>query len=279
MPAQRGSSPSSPRAQPRSRSGRRACTCSSCPPSFDAFFSAVRPDLHVRWRPAPFFPGEVRQKIGNPSPGQKRGGSSETVDGMTTTANGGLDTLVLGRRIRHLRTGRNMTLDDLGAAVGRAPSQVSMIENGHREPKLSLLAQVAGALGVPLAELLRTEPPTPTRRPGGRARARAAGPALRVAGLPPVKVGRSLPADALEALVRPAAEIAAAAHRARRDPGGGPPGQRRAADADARAGQLLPRARAARAGRCSPRSTTPAARCRSAAPRTSPPTSASPCTT
>ena len=53
---------------------------------------------------------------------------------MTTTANGGLDTLVLGRRIRHLRTGRNMTLDDLGAAIGRAPSQVSMLENGHREP-------------------------------------------------------------------------------------------------------------------------------------------------
>ena len=103
------------------------------------------------------------------------------VDGMTTTANGGLDTLVLGRRIRHLRTGRNMTLDDLGAAIGRAPSQVSMLENGHREPKLSLLAQVAEALDVPLSRAAAHRAADAAGRAGGRARARAAGTALRVA--------------------------------------------------------------------------------------------------
>ncbi len=129
------------------------------------------------------------------------------VDGMTTTANGGLDTLVLGRRIRHMRTGRNMTLDDLGAAIGRAPSQVSMLENGHREPKLSLLAQVAEALDVPLSELLRTEPPT--RRAALEVELERAqrGPLFASLGVSPVKVGRSLPADALEALVRLQAEI------------------------------------------------------------------------
>ena len=66
-----------------------------------------------------------------------------------------VDTLVLGRRIRHLRTARGLTLDELGAAIGRAASHVSMIENGHREPKLSLLSQIAAALGVPVADLLR----------------------------------------------------------------------------------------------------------------------------
>jgi DNA-binding XRE family transcriptional regulator len=49
----------------------------------------------------------------------------------------GIDALTLGRRIRELRGSRRMTLDTLAAAVGRAPSQVSMIENGKREPRLS----------------------------------------------------------------------------------------------------------------------------------------------
>jgi len=87
----------------------------------------------------------------------------------------GLDTLVLGRRIRHLRTLRGMTLDDLGAAIGRAASQVSMLENGHREPKLSLLSHVADALGVPLTDLLRTDPPRWRSSSSGR----SAGPCSR----------------------------------------------------------------------------------------------------
>jgi XRE family transcriptional regulator, fatty acid utilization regulator len=32
-----------------------------------------------------------------------------------------------------------MTLAELGAEVGRAPSVLSLIENGRREPKLSLI--------------------------------------------------------------------------------------------------------------------------------------------
>ena len=52
-----------------------------------------------------------------------------------------------------------MTLDQLSAAVGRAPSQLSLIENGKREPKLSVLQAIAGALGVPLQDLLRPEAP------------------------------------------------------------------------------------------------------------------------
>ncbi|MCC2333953.1 helix-turn-helix transcriptional regulator [Cellulomonas wangsupingiae] len=113
----------------------------------------------------------------------------------------GLDTLVLGRLVRHLRTARGMTLDDLGRAIGRAPSQVSMLENGHREPKLSLLAQVADALGVPLRDLLSPEPPT--RRAALEVELERAqrGPLFASLGMPTVKVGRSLPSDALEALV------------------------------------------------------------------------------
>ena len=57
-----------------------------------------------------------------------------------------LDALTLGRRIRELRTARRMTLDTLAAAIDRAPSQVSMMENGKREPRLSMLRTIALAL-------------------------------------------------------------------------------------------------------------------------------------
>ncbi|NCT90123.1 helix-turn-helix domain-containing protein [Cellulomonas sp. APG4] len=112
------------------------------------------------------------------------------------------DALVLGRRIRHLRTARGLTLEELGAAVGRAPSQISMLENGHREAKVSVLRRLAGALGVPLTELLAPEPPS--RRAALEVALERAqrGPLYSALGLPSVKVGRSLPTDALEALVR-----------------------------------------------------------------------------
>ena len=40
-----------------------------------------------------------------------------------------------------------MTLEALGQAVGRPPSYLSQLENGHREPRLSTVNQLAAALG------------------------------------------------------------------------------------------------------------------------------------
>ncbi|MCU1556757.1 MAG: family transcriptional regulator, partial [Microbacteriaceae bacterium] len=71
-----------------------------------------------------------------------------------------LDPLTLGRRIRLLRTERGMTLDALAVAIGRAPSQVSMLENGKREAKLGVLQSVAKALEIELDELLSNEAPS-----------------------------------------------------------------------------------------------------------------------
>ena len=70
-----------------------------------------------------------------------------------------MDFLALGRRLRHYRQAKGLTLDDIGVAVGRAPSHLSLIENGRREPKLSLLRALATTLDVPLSELLAAEPP------------------------------------------------------------------------------------------------------------------------
>ena len=67
----------------------------------------------------------------------------------------GLDLCLFGQRLRHVRRARGLTLAELGAKVGRAPSVLSLIENGRREPKLSLIEALAGALSVSTDELLR----------------------------------------------------------------------------------------------------------------------------
>lgn len=69
-----------------------------------------------------------------------------------------LDAFELGRRIRTVRKAKGLTLDELAAKLERVPSQLSMIENGKREPKLSLLKQLATALGIDLDELISEEP-------------------------------------------------------------------------------------------------------------------------
>jgi transcriptional regulator with XRE-family HTH domain len=69
------------------------------------------------------------------------------------------DFATLGQRIRHFRSQRGLTLDGLGAEVGIAGSQLSLMENGKREPRLSVLTAIARALDVELADLLDERPP------------------------------------------------------------------------------------------------------------------------
>lgn len=116
-------------------------------------------------------------------------------------ADGQLDPISLGRRVRHLRKAKGYTLDDLGVAVGSAPSQLSLIENGKREPKLSLLQGLARALDVSIDQLLGTEPPS--RRAALEIELERAqrGPLYESLGLPKVRVSSRLPLDVLESLV------------------------------------------------------------------------------
>lgn len=112
-----------------------------------------------------------------------------------------LDLLALGRRVRRLRQQRGLTLEQLGALVDRAPSQLSLVENGKREPRLGLLQAIAAALGVPVTALLDGPPPDRrTRLELALERAQRASSYASL-GLPPVRTGRRLPLDALEALV------------------------------------------------------------------------------
>lgn len=70
-----------------------------------------------------------------------------------------LDPLVLGRRLRHHRRERGLTLDQLGAVVGRPAPYLSLLENGKKEPRLNLVLELAQALEIDISELLDPSPP------------------------------------------------------------------------------------------------------------------------
>ncbi len=69
------------------------------------------------------------------------------------------DAVTFGHRVRHYRRRRGLTLDQLGALVGRTTPYLSQLENGHKEPRISQIADLAAALEVEVADLLSPEPP------------------------------------------------------------------------------------------------------------------------
>jgi XRE family transcriptional regulator, fatty acid utilization regulator len=71
-----------------------------------------------------------------------------------------LDPLVFGHRLRHLRRQAGLTLETLGARVGRPASYLSQLENGHREPRLSTVNELASALGCAPSDLLAATAPS-----------------------------------------------------------------------------------------------------------------------
>ena len=85
-------------------------------------------------------------------------------EGQKLVQTDGIDLATFGQQLRHLRRARGLTLTELGERVGRAPSVLSLLENGRREPKLSLIEQLATVLSVPTAELLSRQPPSPAAR-------------------------------------------------------------------------------------------------------------------
>ena len=124
------------------------------------------------------------------------------------------DLATLGQRIRHFRTEAGLTLDQLGATVGIAGSQLSLMENGRREPRLSLLQGIASTVGVEVSQLLDSDPPT----------ARAAleieldrlqkSAVYQGLGLPVLRPTRTMPEETLESLVGLHRELARRAREA-----------------------------------------------------------------
>ncbi|MBF6569981.1 MAG: helix-turn-helix transcriptional regulator [Candidatus Binataceae bacterium] len=63
-----------------------------------------------------------------------------------------------GRRVRILRKQRGWTQEELAAKAKKHPTYIGGIERGERNPTLTVLAELARALGVPLSELLGEYP-------------------------------------------------------------------------------------------------------------------------
>ena len=121
----------------------------------------------------------------------------------------GIDLVTFGQRLRHLRRTHGLTLAELGERVGRAPSVLSLLENGRREPKLSMVEQLAGALSVPVTELLSRQPPSRRAQLEIALADAQQDPSYRRLGLSALKVGSRVPTDVLEHLVAVSAELRA----------------------------------------------------------------------
>lgn len=119
----------------------------------------------------------------------------------------GLDLVTFGQRLKHLRRTRGLTLAELGEKVGRTPSVLSLIENGKREPRLSLVEQLASALSVPVPELLKKQPPSRRAQLEIALEQAQKDPSYRALGLSPLRPGARVPTEVLEHVVALAAEL------------------------------------------------------------------------
>jgi predicted transcriptional regulator/DNA-binding XRE family transcriptional regulator len=118
-----------------------------------------------------------------------------------------VDALLLGRRIRSLRVARGMTLEQLGSAIDRAPSQVSTIENGKREPRLSMLRQIAGALGTTTDDLLADEAPSARAALEIAVERAQRGPVYAALGIAPIRVSKSHTDETLRTILALHSEV------------------------------------------------------------------------
>ncbi len=141
-----------------------------------------------------------------------------------------LDLSLFGQRLRYVRRAKGLTLAELGGRVGRAPSVLSLIENGRREPKLSLIKALASALAVPAEELMRRQPPSRRAELEIALEEAQRDPIYAELGLPYVRAGARVPSDIIEHVVALHGEL-----RKQRAKPTATPEEARAANADLRA--------------------------------------------
>ncbi|GAA4781849.1 helix-turn-helix domain-containing protein [Microbacterium gilvum] len=113
----------------------------------------------------------------------------------------GLELKTLGHRIRHHRIQKDLTLDELGALVGVAGSQLSLIENGKREPKLSLLQAIADAVGTNVTDLISGEPPNQRAALEIELERAQSSQLFRQLGIAPVKVSKGLSDETIASII------------------------------------------------------------------------------
>lgn len=72
-----------------------------------------------------------------------------------------------GKRIRETRAAAGLSLEQLARLTGISAPALSLIETGKRDPRLTTLNRIAGALRVPIASLIaaNTETCAPSASP------------------------------------------------------------------------------------------------------------------
>lgn len=75
--------------------------------------------------------------------------------------------MLIGQRLRDIRKAKNLSQDDIARATGFVRPYISRVENGHIVPRIEILKEWAGALGMPLYQFLyeSEEPPKPLKLP------------------------------------------------------------------------------------------------------------------
>lgn len=111
------------------------------------------------------------------------------------------DALLLGRRIRALRAERGLTLEQMASAVDRAPSQLSAIENGKREPRLPVLRSIAKALGTTVDHLLGDEELDERSALEVEVERAQRGSVFTSLGLPPIRVSKGVSDEVLRTIL------------------------------------------------------------------------------
>lgn len=112
-----------------------------------------------------------------------------------------VDPLLIGRRIRAARTARGLSLAELATALDRAPSQLSVIENGKRELRLGELRRIARVLEVGVEDLLDPEPPSRRAALEIALEKAQAGALYQGLGLPDLPVRKTLSDAAIETIL------------------------------------------------------------------------------
>jgi XRE family transcriptional regulator, fatty acid utilization regulator len=149
---------------------------------------------------------------------------------FTNLSERGLDVVLFGQRLRHIRRAKGLTLAELGERVGRAPSVLSLLENGRREPKLSQIESLAKALGVRADELMRREPPSRRAQLEIALADAQRDPDYARLGLPYLRPGPRVPSEVIEHILALHGEL-----RRQQVKRAATPEEARAANADLRA--------------------------------------------
>ena len=65
------------------------------------------------------------------------------------------EAIAFGKRIRELREAKDLSQEELAEAADLHAVQISHIEGGRNEPKLTTILRLAKALGMTASELLK----------------------------------------------------------------------------------------------------------------------------